>query len=138
MAHNPFITLQNSFNMSASVKKSQEESEQPAKVYQLDALNDKVDTLTKQTENEFNKIQESLKTLLLKSETQVTPQQLNDNILALDKKFQTALDDEVKKIHLEYRPVKKNIGKTLWLVAGIVATVIGQLIMILLFQQRNT
>jgi len=119
-------------------KKTQEEYEQPAKVYQLEALSDKVDNFTVQANQEFLDIKESLKTLLLKSESQVTPQQMNDNILALDKKFQSSLDGEVKKIHLVYSPVKKNISKAIWLIVGTIFAVIGQLvILIITLQTKN-
>lgn len=118
-------------------KKTQEESEQPAKVYQLDALGDKVDNFTARANMEFSDIKESLKTLLSKAETQVTPQQLNDNILALDKKFQASLSEEVKKIHLEYSPVKRNISKAIWLIAGTILAVIGQLIILIVTLQTK-
>jgi hypothetical protein len=118
-------------------KKTQEESEQPAKVYQLDALSDKFDNFERQANTEFADIKESLKTLLLKTDTQVTPQQLNDNLLALDKKHSNALDEEVKKIHLEYSPVKKNISKALWLIVGTIFAVIGQLIVFVITLQSK-
>lgn len=118
-------------------KKTQEESEQPAKVYQLDALGDKFDNFERQANAEFADIKESLKTLLLKTDTQVTPQQLNDNLLALDKKHQNALDEEVRKIHLEYSPVKKNISKTLWLIVGTMFAVIGQLVVFVVTLQNK-
>jgi len=113
-------------------KKTQEESEQPAKVYQLDALNDKFDNFERQANSEFADIKESLKALLLKTDTQVSPQQMNDNILALDKKSRASLEDEIKKIHLEYSPVKKNISKALWLIVGTMFAVVGQLIVFLI------
>lgn len=118
-------------------KKTQEESEQPAKVYQLDSLSDKFDNFERQANSEFSDIKESLKVLLLKSETQVTPQQMNDNIVALDKKTQNAIEDEVKKIHLEYRPMKKNISRAIWLIVGTIAAVIGQLIILLITLQAG-
>jgi hypothetical protein len=118
-------------------KKTQEEYEQPAKVYQLEALSDKVENFTMQANLEFSDIKESLKALLLKSETQVTPQQMNDNIFALDKKFHSSLDEEIKKVHLEYRPVKKNISKAIWLISGTILAVIGQLIILVITLQTK-
>lgn len=118
--------------MPKMTKKTQEESEQPAKVYQLDALNDKFDNFERQANSEFADIKESLKALLLKTDTQVSPQQMNDNILALDKKSRASLEDEIKKIHLEYSPVKKNISKALWLIVGTMFAVVGQLIVFLI------
>lgn len=120
-----------------AIKKTQEESEQPAKVYQLDALGDKVDNFTTQANEEFKDIKESLKTLLLKTDTQVTPQQMNDNIIALDKKWDSALTEEVKKIHLTYSPVKKNISKAIWLIAGTMVAVLGQLIILVITLQAK-
>lgn len=99
-----------------SAKKSQEESEQPAKVYQLDAIQSEVGGLKTQMTEGFKAINENIQALLLKSNTQVTPQQLADNISALGKTFDDKLKESEAKIHLTYGPTKKNIG---WIGKGI-------------------
>jgi hypothetical protein len=112
-------------------KKSQEESEQPAKVYQLDAIESQVKSLTNQVTTGFTRVNTSIDTLLVKSESQVTPQQLNDNILAAKSAVENKIEEEVEKIHLEYRPIKEN---NKWLIRAIAAQAIilvGQLIFIL-------
>lgn len=113
------------------MKKSQEESEQPAKVYQLDALTDQVNNLAGQMEKGFTQINTSVNALLVKSETQVTPTQLADNITAVKTTLQTNIEEEVNKIHLEYRPLKKTINWLLLTVAGAAIAIFGQVVFIL-------
>lgn len=90
--------------------RSQTESEQPAKVYQLDAVDKKVDEALGK-----------LDTLLTQTSGLVTPAQLT----ASEKKLEEKLSEEVTKIHLEYRPMKRNIQ---WLLR----TVLGQIIVLVI------
>jgi hypothetical protein len=83
-------------------KKTQKEYEQPAKVYQLDALEAKVDVV-------IGKLDE------IKNNTSgmVSQAQLDSTKDSLDRK----IEEEVEKIHLEYRPMKKNIS---WFIKAMV------------------
>lgn len=110
-------------------KKTQQELEQPVKGYELEAVRTQVENLEKVVTKGFEQANHSLNTLLIKSETQVTPQQLVDNITALKKSTEDYVQEEVKKIHLEYRPMKNNIR---WLMLGLggqLLVIIGQLIL---------
>jgi hypothetical protein len=95
-------------------KKTQQESEQPAKVYQLDALEAKVDVVI----GKLDEIRDNTSGM-------VTQSQLEATKLSLENK----IDEEVKKIHLEYRPMKKNIT---WFTRSIVVqgvAILGQAVM---------
>ncbi len=83
--------------------RSQGESEQPAKVYQLDAVQTQVDALGRQLNEKMDKILEQTSTL-------VTEERLKD---------------EVAKIHLKYGPMKSNIT---WFTRTLVITIIGQIV----------
>ena len=89
-------------------KKTQQELEQAVKGYQLDAVQSKVDAIEKQMTEGFQTVNDSLKALLLKSNSQVTPQQLADNITALKNTVEDQMREEINKIHLEYGPIKEN------------------------------
>lgn len=109
-------------------KKSQEESEQPAKVYQLDALGEQVKVLQETMKTGFDRVNANVNTLLVKSESQVTPQQLSDNLKAVRKEASDSLTEEVKKIHLIYGPLKDN---NKWFIRAIVTqavVIVGQLV----------
>jgi hypothetical protein len=112
-------------------KKSQEESEQPAKVYQLDVINEQVNNLAVQMEKGFTKVDGSINALLLKSDSQVTVSQLTDNITALRSSIDTKITEEVEKIHLTYEPVKKYNQKLLYglVTQGII--ILGQVVYLL-------
>ncbi len=91
-------------NMSA---RSQEESEQPAKVYQLDAVDFKV-----------NQINDKLDKLLEQTSGLVTPSQLK----AVEDSIKAYVDDEVEKVHLEYGPLKRNVT---WLLRTMIGALVG-------------
>lgn len=84
------------------VARSQKDSEQPAKVYQLDALESKVDDALSK-----------LNTIITQTSGLVTETQL----LAVRKEMEEHVADEVKKIHLVYGPTKRNIS---WFVKAII------------------
>lgn len=111
-------------------RKTQEQLEQPVKEYQLDAVQVEVKSLADQMKSGFISVNDNLKVLLAKSETQVTPQQLSDNIIALDTKTQSSIKEEVEKIHLEYRPAKESNRWIIRLLIGTILAVIGQFIVI--------
>lgn len=111
-----------------TAKKSQEESEQPAKVYQLDALADQLITLSNTTKDGFDRINTSVNTLLVKSDSQVTASQLADNIAAVKSTIDGRIDEEVKVIHLTYSPVKRYNQRLMWAIAGSVIVMVGNII----------
>jgi di/tripeptidase len=113
-----------------STKKTQEESEQPAKVYQLDALGDRFATLENTMQEGFNRLNSSVNTLVIKSESQVTPQQLTDNITAVKSSLEKDIEEEVNKIHLEYGPLKDQNKWFIRLIGGQALIMIGQLVFI--------
>jgi hypothetical protein len=102
-----------------SPKKSQDELEQPAKVYQLDALEAKVDVVI----GKLDEIRNNTSGL-------VSQIQLENMKIGIDNQ----LREEVEKIHLEYRPLKKNIT---WFIRAMVLegiAIIGQaVIMVFLY-----
>lgn len=96
----------------ASPKRSQNESEQPAKVYQLDAVDSKVE----QALGMLNKVLEQTSGLATQAE-----------LIALEKSIREYVDDEVKKVHLEYGPMKKNAT---WFVRLVIGAIVGQMAII--------
>lgn len=115
-------------------KKTQEESEQPAKVYQLDAVDSKVENLTKEMRTSFDQVNKNLNTLIVKSESQVTPQQLSDNVLSVKAALENQVKEEVEKIHLEYRPIKDNNKWLIRFIAGQGIAIVGQIVYFLYVQ----
>lgn len=95
-------------------KRSQSESEQPAKVYQLDALESKIDTVLAMQDTILKN------TTGLVSEARLT--QVKEEI---DKDTDEKIAESEKKIHLEYRPFKT---AAYWLAGIVVAGLIGQYI----------
>lgn len=96
-------------------RRSQDESEQPAKVYQLDAVEGKVDQAIVK-----------LNTILDQTSGLVTVTQLS----ATEKVLKEQIEEEVEKIHLEYGPMKRNIT---WFIRALVlegVAIIGQLVLL--------
>jgi hypothetical protein len=89
--------------------RTQQESEQPAKVYQLDAVESKVDAA-------LNK----LDTVITQTRGLVTETQLS----AVKKEMEEYVDSEISKVHLEYRPTKRNAAWLVKLVIGQIVTLI--------------
>lgn len=114
-----------------TAKKSQEESEQPAKVYQLDAIESQVKDVAEQMKTGFHRVNTSIDTLLIKSESQVTPQQFAENLLAQKKILEDRLTEEIEKVHLEYRPLKKTINVLFAICVTAAVGIFGQVVFIL-------
>lgn len=96
-------------------QRSQNESEQPAKVYQLDAVEAKV-----------NAANEKLDRLLQQTSGLVSESQLT----ATQKELEDRIGEEVKKIHLQYGPMKQNIS---WFIKALAVegiAIVGQAIII--------
>lgn len=96
--------------------RSQEESEQPAKVYQLDAVEAKV-----------NDANAKLDRLLQQTSGLVTESQLG----ATKRELEDFVADEINKIHLEYGPLKRNIS---WFIKALIVegfAIIGQIVILI-------
>lgn len=87
---------------------NQQELEKPAKVYQLNAVEAKVDTALSK-----------LDTVITQTSGLVTTAQLN-----------SAIEESEKKIHLEYRPIKRSLTKFIWLLVSGLVTIITQAVII--------
>jgi hypothetical protein len=94
--------------------KSQEELEQPAKVYQLMATDAKVDQALAK-----------LDVLINQTGSLVTLSQLDSTKKELEEQFNERLSTEAKNIHLEYGPMKKNLT---WFVRLAISGLVGIII----------
>lgn len=97
---------------------SQQELEQPAKVYQLNAVDAKVDQAL-QLLGEINK---SVTGVVTVGQMEAHVRTVRDE---LAKEFDTKLATEVKAIHLKYSPTYKGIW---WAVSGIGSILIAILV----------
>lgn len=97
-----------------AVKRTQTESEQPAKVYQLDAVESKVDRAL-----------EMLSTVVTNTSGLVSETRLTQVKEEIEKDTDEKIEESEKKIHLEYRPYKT---AGIWVVSITVAALIGQYI----------
>lgn len=95
-------------------KRSQAESEQPAKVYQLDAVEGKVDRAL-----------DMLNTVVQNTSGLVSEARLSQVKKEIDDSVDEKLEESEKKIHLEYRPFKT---AAYWLAGVVVAGLVGQYI----------
>lgn len=102
--------------------RSQQESEQPAKVYQLDAVESKLnDALTK------------LDTVINQTKGVVTSEQLVTAKKEILEEVDKRIEISTEAIHLEYRPMKQNltwfvravIGQGIVIIAGFVVAAIA-------------
>lgn len=94
---------------------SQIELEKPAKVYQLNALNEKMVAMDKK-----------LDMVLLQTSNVVTPKQLEE----LKKEMKDYTDNTATLIYKEFRPFQGNMKKFLWLVGGGILAIVSQIIVI--------
>lgn len=104
------------------MRRPQDESEQPAKVYQLDAVENKVD-----------QVNEKLDTLLKQTSGLVTVSQLAGS----EKAMKEQISEEVEKIHLKYGPMKRNLS---WFIKASVVqmlAIIGQAIIIFMIGNKT-
>ena len=106
-------------------KKTQAELESYVKGYQLVSLQDRFDSFEKQ----MVQINTSLQTLITQSSAQISPQQFAENLSAQRATLEDRVSEEVRAIHLEYRPLKDNLK---WLLRAVVAqaiVIVGQIIL---------
>lgn len=99
--------------------KSQLELEQPAKVYQLDALGDKVDEALRKLDQIVNSVNGV-----------ATQAQVEAAVTKVKEEIRADIDDEIKKIHLEYAPTKK---AAIW----VLTTIAGAFLIQLVYQLMN-
>lgn len=97
-----------------AVKRTQAESEQPAKVYQLDAVESKVDRAL-----------DLLDTVVRNTSGLVSETRLSQVVDKVNEETDEKIAESEKKIHLEYRPFKT---AAYWLAGIVVAGLIGQYI----------
>lgn len=103
-------------------RRPQDESEQPAKVYQLDAVENKVD----QAITKLDTILNQTSGLVTVSQLSTTERQLKDQI-----------EEEVEKIHLKYGPLKRNVS---WFIKVAVVqglAIIGQAIILFIISNKS-
>lgn len=102
--------------------KSQQELEQPAKVYQLEAVISSIEDMRR----DFNG---QLRTIINQTAGIVSQIQLKDS----EKKVNSRIDNEVKDINIridnEIVCVKKETRKVFWVVFACVITLFGNLVM---------
>lgn len=94
-----------------SNKLSQSELEQPAKVYQLVSVEDKLD-----------KALEKLDQVASQTSNNMTVAQFAVEKSAMEKDFDEKISNAVEAIHLEYRPVKRG---AIWFASIVVAALVG-------------
>ena len=100
---------------------SQEELEKAAKVYQVNAVEAKVDQVLK-----------TLNTIVEQTKGLVTITQLDE----ARKELKASIKEEIEKIHLEYGPMKRNLG---WfikvsIVEGLL--ILGQIVIICMTMKK--
>lgn len=91
--------------------KTQTELEKPAKVYQLNAVEAKVDLLLKGQDELIKNTSE----LVTKKELEESEKNITDTVTKY-------VDSSIEKVHLEYRPVK---SAAIWFAGIIIVAVVG-------------
>lgn len=99
--------------------KSQKESEQPAKVYQLDAVEAKVDDALKK-----------LDIIVTQTSGVVSQTQLHDAIKEVKEYTDNEIADAKQSVLDKFTPMQKAINKFVWLIVGGVVAVITQAVII--------
>jgi hypothetical protein len=100
---------------------SQEELEKPAKVYQLNALSSEFITMKRE-------VTEKLDTIVNNTKSNVTQAQLDKKIEEAECRVTTSLTNEVKKIHLTYSPMKKDIKWAIYAVVVVILGIVGDIV----------
>lgn len=96
--------------------RSQAESEAPAKVYQLDALDSKIDVYQEETNKKLD-------TLINQTKGVITLEQAHVMIKEALSEAKSYTDGEIEKVNLEYGPTKKGAW---WLAGILVAQAVAQ------------
>lgn len=112
------------------VGRTQQESEQPAKVYQLDAVNEKVSNLI----DISTKMTAQMEKILDQTNGLVTQSQL----MGLEKDFEDKLQNHKKEVDLKYGPMKRNASRLLWIIiSAIVAQIIAAVFVFLKYVSKT-
>lgn len=96
--------------------KTQKELEQPVKGYQLQRVEDKLDSFEKNITRSLDSLTQTVVT-----NPTVSPATLESTVQAIRKEFKAYVDSEIKGVHSEYAPVK-TFNK--WLFRAIVAQLV--------------
>lgn len=122
-----------------AAKKTQAEAEKLVKNYQLDAVEGQVQAIQKQMTEGFAQANDGIRTLIRKSESQVTPQQLADNITALKSSFESQIKESEEKQNVKIDSLGKDILRTnnnmrqfTWIVIGTGVSIIGVAVTIIM------
>lgn len=101
-------------------QKTQAESEAPAKVYQLDAVDRKVDQALSMLDKIVASVDGVVNNAQLETRMKELAEEFDEKLDEQKKEFKKALENEVKSIHLKYNPTYTGI----WWVVGSVATLL--------------
>lgn len=103
-------------------RKSQQDLEQPAKVYQLDAVEVKVDQALAKLDQIANSVNGVTTRIEVETMIEVSKKEIKEDVT-----------EQIAKIHLEYGPTKKGVW---WVISSIGAVLIAQLV--LQFMNRSS
>jgi len=109
--------------------KTQDELEQPAKVYQLEAVAKDLLELKNSTKESFSSVNEKLDMLIAQPIGKIVAEQIE----ASEKKIKCYIDEEIKKVHLTYRPLKSNLR---WFYRVVVVGILGMVCQVALVYMK--
>lgn len=122
-----------------AAKKSQAEAEELVKNYQLDAVENQVQQIQKQMTEGFAQANEGIKTLIENTKSQVSPQQLTDNLTALRSDFTRQMkesekiqDTKMYSLGKDTMKVAKDMNRFTWIVIGTGVSIIGVAVTIIM------
>lgn len=101
-----------------ATSKSQKESEQPAKVYQLDAVNAEITNFKREVTQKLDTLIKQTSSVVTEARLEVATKDIKDDITDYVK-------TEIEKVHLTYGPIKNGAW---WLVGIVAAGLIGQIV----------
>lgn len=108
-------------------KRSQAESESPAKMYQLDAVENKVD----QVIGQLKVVIDNTSGLVTQLQLEEARRDFKDIIVELEADFDDKLDTQKNQVDLKYGPVLRQ-NKALWALVGtaVVAIIVQAIIIV--------
>lgn len=122
-----------------AAKKSQAEAEELVKNYQLDAVENQVQQIQKQMTEGFAQANEGIKTLIENTKSQVSPQQLTDNLTALRSDFTRQMkesekiqDTKMYGLGKDVTKVSKDMTRFTWIVITTGVSIIGVAVTIIM------
>lgn len=104
------------------------EKEQPAKVYQIEAIQFQLDNqkeMSAHLNSMLEKINEKQDKIL---EKQITAQYLDERL----KSTEDAFDAKIREVHLEYKPYIRNMQWVMKAVVGALLAVAGQIVVVII------